>query len=115
MKSEAEITNECITWARSKGWICRRKQVGVFYTRNATPIKIGKNGEADWEVLKVLSKGVVLFAEVEFKAPKGSQSKEQMEYQAMAESKGITYLLIRCLDDMRMELQSMDEMGKEIV
>lgn len=113
MQSEAEVVKECIEWLHRRGWICKRNHVGTFYSRTGVPVKVGEKGEADWHIKKPISKGVCMFADVEFKSQTGSQSKEQMEYESKAISKGIVYLLIHSLEDLQMEIQSLEEMVNE--
>lgn len=45
---EADVTRAVILHMRSLGWREKRNHVGIFYTRNQTPIRIGVLGEPDW-------------------------------------------------------------------
>lgn len=47
-QTEAEVTKECVEFLHKLGWRPKRNHVGVFYTKNGTPVKIGEKGESDW-------------------------------------------------------------------
>jgi hypothetical protein len=46
--SESDVTRAVILHMRSLGWREKRNHVGLFYTHNHTPIRIGVPGEPDW-------------------------------------------------------------------
>lgn len=45
---ESDVTRAVILHMRSLGWREKRNHVGLFYTHNHTPIRIGVPGEPDW-------------------------------------------------------------------
>lgn len=88
-KCEADVTFNCVTFLRKQGWKVRRKNVGLFYTHDGRPVRIGVPGEFDWECIFQEDLGgstecrlSVLYFELEMKAPGKSPGKLQKEYAA---------------------------------
>lgn len=73
-----------------------RNQVGLFYTADGRPIRVGVVGAADISGL-LAPHGRRL--EIEVKTPTGRQRPEQRKYQAMIESLGGLYIVARCVED----------------
>lgn len=71
-----------------------QRTVGLFYTKNQTPIRIGFTGQADSYVYMKTNKGMITI-EIEYKTGAGRQSKEQLTWQKLVESLGGTYIIAR--------------------
>lgn len=68
--------------------------VGLFYTKNAVPVKVGVNGMSDCFGLITTDKGLVYVA-LEFKSGNARQSKDQIQWQEFIESRGGLYIVVR--------------------
>ena len=69
--------------------------VGLFYTKNGTPIKVGKNGQSDCFALININSQLV-YISIEFKSGNATQSKDQKVWQNFIENiMGGIYLLVR--------------------
>lgn len=68
--------------------------VGLFYTKNNTPIKIGINGQADCFALFPSIHGL-LYISLEFKTGNARQSKDQKNWQKFIEKNNGIYMIIR--------------------
>ncbi len=74
-----------------------KRDVGLYYTANGTPIRIGIPGQADSYAM-INIKELLIHLEIEYKIGKDKQSQEQKDWQKVVESlKGI-YLLIHDKD-----------------
>jgi len=74
------------------------RHVGLFFTKNGTPLKIGMNGQAD--VWGLYSTPYALYSvEIEFKTGNSKQSEDQKNWQKFIESKNGLYFLVRHEDD----------------
>lgn len=75
-----------------------QRHVGLFFTKNKTPVRINLPGMADlWALIP--HGGVCLHFEFEIKTGAGRQSKEQKSWQAVIESLGASYLVVRDVDE----------------
>lgn len=100
MKSETLIQN-AIRAVLSDAGIVRRNNVGVYLTRNGTPIAIGIPGEPD---LTLFTKtGETIF--IEIKTPTGRQSAKQKHFQKVVESYGFRYIIMRSVEDAKKLIQ----------
>jgi hypothetical protein len=77
--TENQATVDCLAWVRQLGWYAHRNQVGLFYTRDGRPVKIGVEGTPDWLLLHP-EHGIVW---LEMKSSTGKPSKLQRERLAM--------------------------------
>ena len=94
MKSETQIQN-AIRAVLSEIGIVRRNNVGVYLTRNGTPIAIGIPGEPDLTLFT--QTGETIF--IEIKTPAGRQSAKQKHFQKVVESYGFRYMIMRSVSD----------------
>lgn len=90
---ENQVTAQCIDWLRLQGWICTRRQSGLF-SRPSDPrsrIRIGEPGEADWYCRRPMLKhlptrenapcaGIIQAFALELKAPGREPTREQLEW-----------------------------------
>lgn len=74
--TEAEVVKQCVEYMHSIGWRPKRNHVGLFYTKNQTPIHIGEKGEADWTFTHPGQPAIW----VEFKKLGESPRKDQLEF-----------------------------------
>lgn len=51
IQSEAEVTKDCVEYLHKLGWRPKRNHVGLFYTEDMIPIRMGEKGEPDWTFL----------------------------------------------------------------
>lgn len=104
---ETNIMNKIMLKMSKKGWLVWRNQVGLFKTVDGTrTVPIGVKGSSDIMAVKptvitqdMVGQTVGIFVAVEVKTATGRQSKDQKKWQAVAESKGIEYILARSEDD----------------
>jgi len=82
--SENQATIDCLAWVRQLGWYAHRNQVGLFYTRDGRPVKIGVEGTPDWLLLHP-EHGILW---LEMKSSTGNPSKLQRERLAMLKHLG---------------------------
>lgn len=89
-----------------KGYLVWRNQVGLFKTLDGRTVNIGIKGSPDIMAIKptvitpdMVGQTVGIFVGVEVKTATGRQSEAQKKWQAVAESKGIEYILARSEDD----------------
>lgn len=74
--TEAEVVKQCVEYMHSIGWRPKRNHVGLFYTKNQTPIHMGEKGESDWTFTHPGQPAIW----VEFKKPGESPRKDQLEF-----------------------------------
>lgn len=86
--TEREVVSQCIDWLRSKGWICRRQHVGLFYTADGRPQRIGDAGEPDWRCIRATGGRLIEYFEFEAKAQGKKPRPEQREYIAKRRHQG---------------------------
>ena len=87
--NERQVTNDCIEWLRSLGWICRRQHVGTFQPMSGgAPVKMGEAGECDWRCMRVSHGEYVQYFELELKAPGKKPRPDQYEYMAKRTHQG---------------------------
>ena len=70
------------------------RHVGLFYTKNNVPLKIGLNGQADLYGLYNNGKQLI-HIEIEAKTGNAKQSKEQKNWQAFIEKNNGIYILLK--------------------
>lgn len=72
------------------------RHVGLFYTKNGTPVRIGMNGQADvWGIYKCKNSKILVHIELEFKTGNAVQSKDQKNWEKFIKDHNGIYLLIR--------------------
>jgi hypothetical protein len=81
-----------------------QRHVGLFYTKNKSPISIGIKGQADAYIL-LHYKGNLLNVEVEFKTGSATQTKEQKNWQKTITDLGGLYILCRNEQDIITEIK----------
>lgn len=104
---ETNIMNKIMLKMSEKGWLVWRNQVGLFKTMDGTrTVPIGVKGSADIFSVKptvitqdMVGQTVGIFVAVEVKTATGRQSEPQKNWQKVAESKGMEYILARSEDD----------------
>ena len=104
---ETNIMNKIMLRMSKKGYLCWRNQVGLFKTMDGTrTVPIGVKGSSDIMAVKptvitqdMVGRTVGIFVAVEVKTATGRQSQDQKNWQKVAESKGIEYILARSEDD----------------
>lgn len=74
-----------------------KRDVGLYYTANNTPIRIGMVGQSDSYAM-INIKELLIHVEIEYKIGKDKQSKEQKDWQKVVESLNGIYLLIHNID-----------------
>lgn len=86
-----------------------RRNVGLLYTIDGRPIRIGRKGEADLQGVIGGQRCVVCNSPVhpipvaiEVKDPEGEQSKDQITFQKQVwERRGLLYILASSVDDVK--------------
>lgn len=104
---ETNIMNRIMLAMSKKGWLVWRNNVGLFKTPDGKrSINIGVKGSPDIMAIKptvitpdMVGQTVGIFVGVEVKTATGRQSEAQKKWQAVAESKGIEYVLARSEND----------------
>lgn len=96
-RTENDVEANCVGWLQSLRWVPRRKNVGLFYTRNGVPIRIGKPGECDWCFMRDVTIGLH-YMEIEFKRPGERPDKLQSEYMASMRSLGVVAIWVDSLE-----------------
>lgn len=87
--SERQVTNECIEWLRSIGWICRRQHVGTFQPMSGgAPVRMGEAGACDWVCFRALPDRTADYLELELKALGKRPRPDQYEYMAKRTHQG---------------------------
>ena len=88
--TENEVEAGIVRFLRERNWIVDRNNVGVFYTRDGRPLKIGRTGQCDWRATRD-RRLTPHYIEVEVKAKgkKKTPSKEQREYMALRKHQGV--------------------------
>lgn len=74
--TEAEVVKECVEYLHRLGWRPKRNHVGLFYTKDGTPIPIGTPGEPDWTFTHPEKPAIW----IEFKRPGKEPSQVQHEF-----------------------------------
>lgn len=88
-QSENEVEVDIIAFLRARGWIVDRNQVGLFFTRDARPVRVGREGQCDWRAVRHRTAGGCDYLEVEAKATGQKPDKAQLEYIALRRHQGI--------------------------
>ncbi len=70
-----------------------KRDVGLYYTANGTPIRIGMDGQADSYAM-INIKEMLIHVEIEYKIGKDKQSQKQKDWQKAVESLNGLYLLV---------------------
>lgn len=104
---ETNIMNRIMLAMSKKGWLVWRNNVGLFKTPDGKrSINIGVKGSPDIMAIKptvitsdMVGQTVGIFVGVEVKTATGRQSEAQKKWQAVAQSKGIEYVLARSEND----------------
>lgn len=86
--NENDVEWNIVTWMQEQGWIAERANVGLLYTKNGTPQRIGKTGQCDWR-FKRGAHHELHYMEIEMKAPGEKPDDCQREYMASMDSVGI--------------------------
>ena len=87
-RTENDVEYNIVTWMQAQGWIAERANVGLLYTKNGTPQRIGKPGQCDWR-FKRGAHHPIHYLEIEMKAPGEKPDDRQREYMASVGSVGI--------------------------
>lgn len=88
-QTENEVEDAVILYLRALAWIVRRNHVGVFYTRDGRPVRVGEPGECDWRAVRPTGKPNAHYLEFEAKRTGATPGKEQREYMAKRTHQGI--------------------------
>lgn len=91
MNPETIIQNEVIVKMNELGCITMRRNVGLFYTKNMMPIKIGTPGEPDLEIL--CPGGITLFFEM--KTLTGKAREDQKKFHKVLRELGHHVFTVR--------------------
>lgn len=86
--TENDVEWNIVTWMQCQGWIAERANVGLLYTKNGTPQRIGKPGQCDWR-FKRGTHHQLHYMEIEMKAPGQKPDQHQREYMASMKHQGI--------------------------
>ena len=78
-RTENDVEHNVIAFFTARGWLVRRKHVGLFYTANRQAIVIGKRGECDYYAVHP----DLGYVEIEVKAPGKRPSAAQEEWMAL--------------------------------
>lgn len=87
-RTENDVEWNIVTWMQEMGWIAERANVGLLYTKNGTPQRVGKPGQCDWR-FKRNAAFRIHYMEIEIKAPGCRPDRHQMEYMASMRHCGI--------------------------
>lgn len=82
---ERDVTAAVVRFMTERGWVAKRRNVGLLYTKDGRPVRIGKPGEPDWMFVH-RQHG---YLEVEMKRPGQTPDKHQAEYLATVRALGI--------------------------
>lgn len=82
------------------------RTVGLFYTRNGVPVKVGVNGSSDVFAYYKTGNGIMVL-DLEFKTGNAKQSKDQKNWQEFVESYGGLYLIVR--EDIQLAIDRIKE------
>ena len=83
--TEREVTAAVVRFLAERKWIAKRRNVGLFYTRDNRAVRIGKPGEPDWFFVH-RKHG---YLEVEMKRPGKKPDQRQAEYIATMQAMGV--------------------------
>lgn len=83
--TENQVTAAIVRFLTERAWIAKRRNVGMFYTPDKRPIRIGVPGEPDWYFVH-RQHG---YLEVEMKRPGAKPDKRQEEYLATRKALGL--------------------------
>ena len=82
--TENAVSAAVVKYLQKQGWIADRVAVGMYYTIDKRPIRIGKPGQPDWR-FKHAKLG---YLEVEMKRPGERPRGHQLEYIATMQAFG---------------------------
>jgi hypothetical protein len=85
MASENEVTKAVVRFLQERKWIAKRRNVGLFYTRDGRPVRIGTPGEPDWFFVHRQHGHL----EIEMKKPGEKPDQRQQEYLATMNALGV--------------------------
>ena len=77
-RTENDVECNVMLFLTARGWLLRRKHVGLFYTADRRPQVIGKRGECDYYAVHPK----LGYVEIEVKRPGGKPGPAQLEWMA---------------------------------
>ena len=77
-RTENDVECNVMLFLTARGWLLRRKNVGLFYTVDRRPQVIGKRGECDYYAVHPK----LGYVEIEVKRPGGKPTPAQLEWMA---------------------------------
>lgn len=86
-----------------------RNNTGVMVDKDNRRVAFGCGGKGGADLLGIWThaNGVGQFVAIELKTPKTKQTQEQRDYQALVESRGGVYAVIRSVDEAKQWAESM--------
>lgn len=87
-RTENDVEWNIVTWMGRQGWIAERANVGLLYTKEGTPQRVGRPGQCDWRFMRG-AHHPIHYLEIEMKAPGNKPDSSQREYMASMKSVGI--------------------------
>lgn len=93
-RTENDVECNVMLFLTARGWLLRRKHVGVFYTVDRRPQVIGKRGECDYYAVHP----TLGYVEIEVKRPGGKLTPPQAEWIALMRNFGFRAI---CVDGVR--------------
>jgi hypothetical protein len=92
--TENDVECNVMLFLTARGWLLRRKHVGIFYTVDRRPQVIGKRGECDYYAVHP----TLGYVEIEVKRPGGKLTPPQAEWIALMRNFGFRAI---CVDGVR--------------
>lgn len=93
---ERDIVKAVVDYLSLKGYLFVRNNTGSFKTAHGSFVKTGSPGSPD---IILFLEGGIAYA-LECKIAKGKLNDNQVEWKRRADEIGLTYLIIRSLDDL---------------
>lgn len=93
-RTENDVECNVMLFLTARGWLLRRKHVGLFYTVDRRPQVIGKRGECDYYAVHP----TLGYVEIEVKRPGGKLTPPQAEWIALMRNFGFRAI---CVDGVR--------------
>lgn len=98
--TENEVEALVIKWFRARGWYPRRQNV-IRAQAGDRYISVGTRGQCDWAFIRPAghARGMA-YCEVEVKGSHGRPSKQQLEYVAMQNHRGIPAVIVSSIEQL---------------
>jgi len=93
-RTENDVECNVMLFLTARGWLLRRKNVGLFYTVDRRPQVIGKRGECDYYAVHP----TLGYVEIEVKRPGGKLTPPQAEWIALMRNFGFRAI---CVDGVK--------------